>query len=108
MLWTLSQWSDPDLTGEISALFHGEVTSAGQSFSFWQRAEGIDALNRLVGFIIISSLPSAGVWDALDVLTEVYETHQARLPAIPAASRVRAVRGRIVSKETRPGTLLSE
>ena len=106
--WSLSPWTDPNRLDEISVVFEGTVTSADQRFSFAQRAHGIDALNRVISCYIVAALPSAKVWDALDVLTEMYETHQARLTAIPAVSSVRVVQGHVVSKETRPGTLLSE
>ena len=89
---SLNQWLDDDggstdFSGHFGELFRGR---RGE-FSFQTSASGLDALYRLLGYVLVSIIPPEGMEEALSHLKRVYEYHtelpQERRLIAPRASK---------------------
>jgi hypothetical protein len=103
--WDLNLSPDfPDFPSGVRADFHGEVTSSQSSLVFASEAQGLSAVKRTIGCLFLTSLPEAGLDEALETLQEVW-SYWSKYPLVQpptALSPSRFATGTVVNRVERP------
>lgn len=85
------------------------MNSPGQELQFLAEMLGENAVKRLMGCVIMVTMPEEGVEEALSTLRDIYEfTVQASSLALPPPVRQQRVTGIVVAKSQRPELVISE
>jgi len=105
MHWDPNQLPEvTDLVVGFKADFHGEVTSSRYSFAFDSHGEGLGAVKRTLGCLMLTNLPEAGLNEALDSLKDIWTYHiqYPALPAIGSLLQTRFTTGTVTRRVDRP------
>jgi len=108
--WSQRAWIDGDRVWErFAGTFYSLATATGPTtISFWARGDDEHFRKRMLGCMIMCTMPSAGLDEALVSLHDVFEywNRQPQQHLMPPA--VHRSQGKVVLTKTRPEMIVSE